>query len=165
MSAILAYFIYFIVENYGKLQPIEITYVTITAFGALTTTFLGMKPMYDLPLAFLTEKRIRSQHLQIVNNSSIMPKVLPTVAIVVPIYNDFMPRETKQSFVQTYRGGIKFYILDDSTDENQIKQINDFAKNNNITILRQTKENRSQYGKGCGLAAAFNYFIHQTKNE
>jgi uncharacterized protein YnzC (UPF0291/DUF896 family) len=165
LSAILSLFLYFIIKNNEILEPIAITYVTVGTFICLITAFLGIKPMYDISFALLMKKRIRSQHLQIINNSSIMPDVLPTVAIVVPTYNDFMPRETKQSFAQTYRGGIKFYILDDSTDKDQIQQINDFAKKNNVTVLRQTKENRSQYGKGCGLAAAFNYFIHQTKNE
>jgi hypothetical protein len=165
MSAILSLFLYFIIQNYRKLQPITISYLTITTFVNLVGAFLAIKPLYDTSLALLMRKRIRSEHLQIINNSTIMPEVLPTVAIVVPVYNDFMPREIKQSFVQTYRGGIKLYILDDSTDENQIKQINVFAKQNNVAVLHQTKKNRSQYDKGCGLAAAFNYFIQQTKNE
>jgi hypothetical protein len=157
--------LYFIIRKHDYLQSTTIAFLTIGTIISLIAVFLGMKPMYDISLALSMKKRINSEHMQIVNNSNIMPDILPTVAIVVPIYNDFMPRETKQSFTQTYRGGIKYYILDDSTDENQIRQINDFAKENNAIVLRQTKENRSQYGKGCGLAAAFNYFIHQTKNE
>jgi hypothetical protein len=147
------------------LEPLAIVYASVTTFVCLSTTFSGIKPMYDLAYAFLAEKRIRREHLLIVNSSELMPKTLPIAAIVVPVFNDFMPRETLQSFKQTYKGVVKYYILDDSTDENQKKLISEFAKKHKITILRQTKENRAKFGKGNGLAAAFNYFVQQTKGE
>ncbi|MDR2847285.1 MAG: hypothetical protein LBV22_03015, partial [Mycoplasmataceae bacterium] len=46
----------------------------------------------------------------------------PTVAIVIPVFNDFCLESTIATFNQTYRN-CKYYILDDSTDMNMCKTI------------------------------------------
>jgi hypothetical protein len=92
-----------------------------------------------------------------------MPDKMPTVALVVPVFNDFMEKEILFSFNQTYKFCTK-YILDDSTDTNTIKQIDDFAKQHNVTVLRRNSYKKDLYGKN-GLANAFDYFISTTKDK
>jgi hypothetical protein len=149
--------------NYDLSLTIFISIFFLFSFSGIFITF---KALYDLLITFITYNSGRKHDLKIFNSIGTSKRI--TVAIVIPVFNDFMERESSYSFQQKFSENkyiIKPYILDDSTDEKQIEMINNYAKSNNITILRQTKENRDKYGSGCGLAAAFNYFIEQTKDE
>lgn len=107
--------------------------------------------------------KIKNAHTKIINSVSVKDEDLPWVAIVVPVYNDFMPKEIAYTFKQNYPK-IKRYILDDSTDEEMAKQIEIFAKKHDAVVLH-SKNWRSNYYKKNGLSRAFDYFINQTKGE
>lgn len=107
--------------------------------------------------------KIIAEQTKIINNVKVKDEDLPWVAIVIPVYNDFMPKEIEFCFKQNYPK-IKRYILDDSTDKEMAKEIEVFAKKHNVKILH-SKEWRSDYYKKNGLSRAFDYFINQTKGE
>jgi hypothetical protein len=163
-AGILTFFTLYIIKI-DTTSYIQIFYLVFSTLALLISSFLAVKPLFDISLGSIMKKHLQFRDLKIVNNANIMPKKLPIVAIVIPIYNDFMEREIKQSFIQSYKGKIKYYILDDSTDINQIERINKFANENNVCVLHQTKENREKYKKNHGLASAFNFFIQKTKGE
>ncbi len=107
--------------------------------------------------------KIKDAHTRIINNVNIKDEDLPWVAIVVPVYNDFMPEEIAYTFAQNYPK-IKRYILDDSTDEKMVYEIELFAKKHNATVLH-SKNWKTNYYKKNGLSRAFDYFINETKGE
>jgi Flp pilus assembly protein protease CpaA len=152
---------YFDIENHID-SPNIIILIILIFILAVPSLFVTSKTLFDLCIGAIF---FRKETKLVLSKS--MPKLV-TVAIVIPTFNDFMEREIKKCFYQEYDKNkyvVKKYILDDSTDEEQIKQIDDFAKFNNVIVLRQTAENKKKYGSSCGLAAAFNYFIEQTKGK
>jgi hypothetical protein len=93
-----------------------------------------------------------------------MDKFKPTVAIVIPVYNDFIYNSTLDSFHQTY-DNCRFYLLDDSDESNVIKQVNEFASKHNVTILRGHNKTINGVKYNCGLAAAFANFVTKTNKD
>jgi hypothetical protein len=87
-----------------------------------------------------------------------------TVAIVIPIFNDFEPISISDCLKQNYKN-VKVYFLDDSTDKNIISSIDSFANTNNIRVIRKPSMIIDGKEFKYGLPAAFSYFLSQTKGE
>lgn len=125
--------------------------------------YLGLIWMSDFILGIICKDIIKRQHFSFTKNVHLPPK-LPTVAIVVPVFNDFKPHPILQSFLQDYPNILR-YILDDSTDQEMIKEIDEFALHNHVKVIRRCNydwPNKGNYDKHHGLAASFDCFLNNT---
>jgi hypothetical protein len=82
----------------------------------------------------------------------------PKVAIAVLVCNDFCAEQIYQSIQQTYKN-FSVYILDDSTNKQMVEDINNFAKKNNITIIRRKNNIINGEKYEFGLCAALSDFV------
>jgi hypothetical protein len=81
-------------------------------------------------------RRFLYKKLDKISKETVMPEKAPVVAMCFPVMNDFMPDQILQSSIQSYQH-IKKYILDDSTNQQIVEQIDEFAKKHNFIVLRK----------------------------
>jgi len=144
-------------------NKVIVTKNSIGLFLSEVNAFLGSKLIFEVIFGCFLFNKIRKTHIKIINLIDI--KKYPTVAIVVPIKNDFSKNNTLSSFEQDYKGKIIRYIVDDSTDETVINEIKKFAQKNNVIVLHTGDWKKNYYKKGCNLARAFDYFVSHTNKQ
>lgn len=86
----------------------------------------------------------------------------PTVAVVVPVYNENIEMVEKNVLrlksLDYPENKMRFYLADDSTNAHTIKELRDFSERNGIVFLH--RENRSGFKAG-----AFNNMLKYSKEE
>jgi len=84
------------------------------------------------------------------------------VAILVPVYNEpseIVERTLKKCMDIRWKGGTKIYLLDDSTNEEDIKNMAHLSRKFNITLVR--RKERTGYKAGNINNALSNYVIEK----
>jgi hypothetical protein len=77
-----------------------------------------------------------------INNQAKMPQQLPKVVLIHCVCNDFSPNQLLQIMEQDYPN-FSTVICDDSSDLQQIEQINQFAMQHpNVQICRRPSEHK-----------------------
>lgn len=78
------------------------------------------------------------------------PKTLPTVAVIMPVYNEsasVVERNMLRLMELNYdKGKVRYYLGDDSTDKKVLNELRRFCKRNNISHI--TREGRDGFKAG-----------------
>lgn len=124
-------------------------------FKICNLTFLGFNFIFAIFIEFLVlnflvgcffgfiNLRKRTQKLDLLNRSVVMPSSLPKVVLIHMTCNDFLPERAKQCLNQDY-SVVDYYICDDSTDEKIIKEIDDFSVKHNCKIWRRKNTDKEK---------------------
>jgi cellulose synthase (UDP-forming) len=102
------------------------------------------------------------KHIKKISDGLAPMRKFPTVAVVVPVYNE-SPEMVKKNMLrlksmQYPQNKMHFYLVDDSTDAGTVEELRDFSKGNGIAFIH--RENRSGFKAG-----AFNNMLKQSDEE
>ena len=90
------------------------------------------------------------KHIQEITDGLKRVRSLPTIAMVVPVYNEdvkMVERNMLRLKSMDYpKGKMKFYMVDDSTNEATVASLKDFSSKNGITFMH--RDNRSGFKAG-----------------
>ena len=142
----------------GYAHSISITALAITfLFLSLLSGFFNIFTAYSY-----YRSQLYSKYLKRIQNKLTPLTKFPTVAVVMPIYNED-PALVKRNMLRLKdmdypKEKVNFYILDDSTKANVAAEIKGFAKANSIGYIH--RKNRDGYKAG-----ALNNFVKAAKEE
>ena len=102
------------------------------------------------------------RHIKEISDGLTPLRNFPTVAVVVPVYNEsteMVKRNMLQLKSMDYpKSKMCFYILDDSTNTRTTEELRDFSESNGIVLIH--RENRSGFKAG-----AFNNMLKYSREE
>lgn len=133
----------------------------IITFFSFSNIYTGTYYLFHWTYGVLNIKKYHKSLLEILNKKALDSKNLPCVAFAQTVCNDFNPEQLLISMKQDYKN-IKYFILDDSNNKEQIGLIDQFAKKNSFTVVRRPDEHKKTFKTKAGNYA---YFYETYKNK
>jgi hypothetical protein len=110
---------------YGIIAVIFISFLNLIPAGIFSFALVSLLP----------KKLVSNAEEKLMNSPSRFP--VPNVAVLYTSYNDFMPEHAEYDLNEARKGGMAFYILDDSVDPSKKEEVDSFAFSNGCELIRR----------------------------